>query len=142
MAAALFDVLKDIFTGEDLNRKYSDKELKNLGFIIQRTMSIKYPMQAQSQNVLGVNMVGVVKYWSINMAGKYNSLPKWAMIATSKLRKEYQEKMGGIELPDKEIRIAFMDYYGMDDHEFRFLMEKKPKEFAEMMKNFEQNYGV
>lgn len=142
MAAGLFDVLKDLFAGEDLQRKYSDKELKNLGFSIQRIMSIKYPMQAQSQNVLSVNMTSVVKYWAINMKGKWNYLPKWATVSTAKLRKEYQERMGEIDLPEKEVRLAFMEFHGLDQYEFQFLVEKKPKEFVDLMKEFEKNYNI
>lgn len=142
MAAGLFDVLKDMFAGDDLSRKYSDKELKNLGFIIQRTMSIKYPLQAQSQNVLGVNMCHVVKYWAHNMKGKYKYMPKWAMTSTAKMRQEYQARVGGIKLPDKEVCAEFMSIHALDDHEFKFLMEHKPKELSDMLNQFEQNYRI
>ncbi len=134
--------LKDVFDGKDLSKIYSDHELKNVGFSIQRIMSIKYPLQAQAQNVLGVNMIGVVKYWSVEMKGKYNYLPKWTTIATAKLRKEYQEKVGEFKLLDKEIMNAFMAYYYLDRHELDFLIKTKPKEMSEMLSQYKQNYGI
>jgi len=141
MAAGLFDILKDVFLGNDLSHKYSDQELKNCGFSVQRIMSIKYPVQAQSQNVLSVNMIDVVRYWAINMKGKYNQLPRWTMVATAKQRKEYQEKLGLLELPEKEVLNAFMEFHGLDKHEMQFLIKSKPKELKELLTAFEEQYN-
>lgn len=142
MAAGLFDILKDIFAGQNLSHKYTDQELKNCGFSINRIMSIKYPVQAQSQNVLGVNYLGVVKYWAVNMKGKFTRLPQWAYIATAKERKAWMAKMGEVEMPDKETLTAFKEFHGLDSHEFQFLVQSKPKEISAMMKEFEENYRI
>ena len=140
MAAGLFDVLKDLFEGKELSNKYSDQELKSLGFSIQRIMSIKYPLQAQSQNVLSVNFLSVVKYWATNMKGKFVELPRWTMVATAAKRKEYQAKLGMMELPEKEVLNAFMEFHGLDKHELQFLVKHKSKELSEMLTKFEEIY--
>lgn len=138
MAANPFDIMKDIFDGKSLSN-YSDQELKNCGFTINRTMSIKYPLQAQSQNSIGIDYVSVIKYWAVNMKGKFTQVPQWIFTATAAKRKEYQKKMNEVELPEKEIMNAFQDYHGLDRHEIQFLVKHKPKEFVELLEAFQKD---
>lgn len=141
MAVQLFELLDDVFGNGNI-AKYSEQELKSIGFSVNRIMSIKYPSHAQSQNVIGINMANVVKYWAMNMKGKFNGTPPWAMVATAKARKEYQAKVGEMEMPEKEILDAFMNYHNIDKHELKFLVERRPKELEEALGAYEKGYNA
>lgn len=139
MAVDLFGMLRDVFESNDLSR-YSEQELKNMGFAVNRIMSIKYPGQANSQNAIGINYANVVKYWAVNMKGKYEYTPDWTKVATAKARKEYQSKVGEIEMPEKEILAAFMKFHKIEHDDLVYLVKRKPKEIKELFDQYEASY--
>ena len=60
-----FEILKSIFNDKQSFEDYSDLTLSRNSFMINRLMSIQYPLQANVLNILHINSADIVR-------GKYN----------------------------------------------------------------------
>jgi hypothetical protein len=81
----LFDVIKNIFSSD--NKKWNsigaiDKS-RNF-FMINRVMSIQFPLQANQFNKLRVTPVPVVDWWRNTLSHRFTKPPSWIYTKTKK----------------------------------------------------------
>ena len=107
------------------------KELAKHFFMINRTMSVKYPLQAQFFNVNGVNQGDVVQFWQkfIRSAEPGNRVP--AFVRDVGIKKE---KM--LDTIDQSVIIDYCKFYSLSKKDFSDMLTFKYDETVDDVKNF------
>lgn len=105
-----FDIINYIFTNDVEFNKLSDAILDQNFFIINRIFSIKYPLQAQAFNKLGISTSDVIKFWKIFLNAKESRgrVPYWCYTKGSKRAQETIEK--NVEIKSADVK-ALAEYY-------------------------------
>jgi hypothetical protein len=97
----LFTLIKNIFSSDDKVWKTVGKFDKSKNFfMVNRIMSIQFPIQANQFNKLKVVSPPVVDWWRDNLSHRYSKPPTWIYTKTKKLEKEKTDSVK--ELPDIE----------------------------------------
>jgi hypothetical protein len=97
----LFTLIKNIFSSDDKVWKTVGKFDKSKNFfMVNRIMSIQFPIQANQFNKLKVVSPPVVDWWRDNLSHRYSKPPTWIYTKTKKLEKEKIDSVK--ELPDIE----------------------------------------
>jgi hypothetical protein len=81
----LFDIVKRIFDRKDSSWNEVSNNLKSRNFfMINRIMSIQYPIQANQFNHIKITPPGVVDWWRSNLSSRYTKSPPWIFTKTKK----------------------------------------------------------
>jgi hypothetical protein len=89
----LFDIVKNIFSTNDKIWKGVNRNDKARNFfMINRIMSIQYPIQANQFNRLKVSPPFVVDWWRDTLNKRYSKSPSWIFTKTKKKQKEKDSK--------------------------------------------------
>lgn len=100
----LFDHIKNVFEHPDKYEKTTRNEKSKFFFMLQRLMSIAFPLQAQAFNHKRVSPPEVTDYWQSNMAKLYKKTPSW--VYTKSKGKAAKKK---IEMPSEEAIRIYLD---------------------------------
>lgn len=87
---ALFDFIKILFSKGPEWDKLSDQDKSRNFFMVNRYMSIKFPVQAAHLSHMRINTVEVLNYWHRNLIKTHSNVPGWVYAKTKK--KESAEK--------------------------------------------------
>lgn len=60
-----FDMVRSLFAVKDVAGMYSSEMIRQSFFIINRTLAIKYPLQANAFNRLKINPTGALVSWNL-----------------------------------------------------------------------------
>lgn len=135
--AELFDVINCMFSKPAEFKKLSMNERGKHFFMIQRFMSIKYPIQASFMNHTKINPAQVVTYWQESIGKMYSKTPTWmyAKVNKKKAAKDgviFEESTLNYYCRKKQISRKVLDdaikYVGDP-------MIKELKEIEKMIKN-------
>lgn len=89
----LFDIVKNIFVRDNKKWESISKVDKNRNFfMINRIMSIQYPVQANIFNKMRVTPFRVIDWWKSNLSIKYGKSPKWTFTSTNKKNNKSDKK--------------------------------------------------
>jgi hypothetical protein len=130
----LFDYIKLVFSKDEK----AWKELKNTDksrnfFMLNRFMSIRFPVQAAVLSHYRIDPESVSDYWHRTMSNLHSSTPKWIYAKTIK-KKDIEKKL---ELPSNEMIKWYCEKHEMSKRDFNehvailgdsFLKELKPLE--------------
>jgi hypothetical protein len=96
----LFDYLKLVFSKDDKswNSLSSTDKSRNF-FMLNRFMSIKYPVQAGALSHYRINLESVSDYWHRTMSSLYTSSPNWIYAKTKKKNDDAKK----LDLPSPEM---------------------------------------
>jgi hypothetical protein len=102
----LFDYVKLVFSKDEK----AWKELKNTDksrnfFMLNRFMSIKYPVQANMLSHYKISPEGVSDYWHKSMSALHSGSPSWIYAKTVK-KKDIEKKL---DLPSNEMIRWYCD---------------------------------
>ena len=61
----LFDILKYVITDMDTLNQISDASISPHVFMINRILSIEYPIHAQAFQIKGISGPGVIRSWAV-----------------------------------------------------------------------------
>lgn len=129
-----FQICDAVFKDRRFIMDLSPNIKKEHGFMLNRRMSIKYPVQAQQMNALKINQASVVDYWSQTLYnGKF--VPKWMM--TKGAAKSSKEREKKDKIPT-DIMNEYLNFYGISMHDFQYALDNFPKEVKAEIKDFEQ----
>jgi hypothetical protein len=125
-----FDIIKS-FHSKNWD-KISDRDKARNLFMINRTCSIAYPLQANSFNNIKINPEKVVDFWKIFVTHKHKNTPSWIWTKTlkkekAKEKKEYKE----------EILIFIKEKYEISNREIEDLKRFFPEKFNNFYKDVE-----
>lgn len=132
----LFDFIKVMFSSDDSYEKLTISDKTKHTFMVQRFMSIKYPVQASLFNMLKTNPLGVADSWRI-VAKQFGRTPRWIYTKTKKSTKSKTNKNKYI--PSKEAIDEYMKINEIGRREFEDALRLCPTELKKDLKVLE-NY--
>lgn len=89
MASDLFDFINGMFARPAEFKKIKMHERGKHFFMVNRLMSIQFPVQAAAFNHIKINPSQVVTFWQEMLSRKYSRTPGWMYVKT---RKEKEAK--------------------------------------------------
>lgn len=130
----LFELIKALFDPRAWKKVTNGDKKKNY-FMINRMLSINYPIHAQAFNRLNIDPVSVVNFWQNFMSNLYHRTPFWIYTKGAKKHKEAKEK----KLDIKEATIKkYAKLYNLDLKSVRDAIKFFPKESSVQFKEFEK----
>lgn len=126
----LFDILKAFFSEKDWGEVTKHDKSRNF-FMINRIMSISFPLQANAFNNTKIDPVPVIDFWKSTLNQKYKATPGWFFTSTKK--KEKKE----VFIPSEEVSSFIKSKYEISDREIKELCQYYPKEFKSFCKSIE-----
>lgn len=106
----LFEVIGSIFTDKNKFEEYSNLTLDRNAFMVNRMMSIQYPLQANALNVISSNSADIVKSWSVFIPQQYR-VPSF--IYTKGSKKAQEDKNKKAQMPKKSDIIDYCLTYNI-----------------------------
>jgi len=104
----LFDIIKNIFNQkEDVWKNVSKNDKSRNFFMINRIMSIQFPMQAHQFNKLKVSPPYVVDWWRNTLNTRFTKVPTWIYTKTQKSEKSKKNISEVNQLTEDFIREKF-----------------------------------
>jgi len=104
----LFDIIKNIFNQkEDVWKNVSKNDKSRNFFMINRIMSIQFPIQAQQFNKLKVSPPYVVDWWRNTLNTRFTKVPTWIYTKTKKSEKSKKNITEVNQLTEDFIREKF-----------------------------------
>jgi hypothetical protein len=104
----LFDIIKNIFNQkEDVWKNVSKNDKSRNFFMINRIMSIQFPIQAQQFNKLKVSPPYVVDWWRNTLNTRFTKVPTWIYTKTRKSEKSKKNISEVNQLTEDFIREKF-----------------------------------
>lgn len=101
MASDLFDFINGMFSRPEEFKKTKMHERGKHFFMVNRLMSIQFPVQAAAFNHIKINGSQVVTFWQEMLSRKYSRTPGWMYVKT---RKEKEAKKSLQPISDEVIR--------------------------------------
>lgn len=96
----LFDYVGLVFSNKEKEwEKLKDSDKARNFFMLNRFLSIKYPVQVHHLSLLRINPSSASDYWHHTMKGLFGSTPKWIYAKTKKKNEEAKK----LDLPSEEM---------------------------------------
>jgi hypothetical protein len=132
----LFDFIKVIF---EQNNKYEDlksyDKIKH-NFMLNRFMSIQYPIQAQMFNRLGISSLGVSDSWR-KVGRQYKRTPGWVFTKLSKNQKNQKAYT-----PSAEALNLFLQINEIGEREYKEALKFNNELVVESLKGIEKQLSA
>lgn len=94
----LFDIINAIFTDKNKINEYSDLTLNRNSFMVNRLLSINFPLQANALNIKNINSCDLIKSWNIFLPEQIK-IPNFLYTKGSKKVQENKNK--NLSMPNK-----------------------------------------
>ena len=131
----LFDYIKLVFSKDEKSwnsLKNTDKS-RNF-FMLNRFMSIKYPIQANMLSHYKINPEAVSDYWHRNMSSLHSGSPSWIYAKTIK-KKDVEKKL---DLPSNEMIKWHCERNEMTRRDFDESVKLFGEEFLKELRSLEK----
>lgn len=148
----LFELTKKIF---QLNpKKFNELNghlIKNHAFMINRFMSIKYPLIASEFNIKNMSGLNILKFWNIYCYNKHGGIvPGWLYTKPNKktkikpknkkLKKSDIKKNIFIDfIPDKKTLVHYTNLIGCDLKDLEHYMKINENDMKKLLYHLEQS---
>jgi len=111
----LFDYMKIVFSRNEKSwKELSDNDKSRNFFMLNRFMSIQYPVQASFLSHYKIHAPSVSDYWHRTMSSKHSGTPKWIYAKT--VKKTEKEKK--LDLPSKEMINWYCEKHELSRKDF------------------------
>lgn len=134
---SVFEFVDSIFKpGKNIEDVLLPYELGRFYFILNRFMSIGFPLQASYLNDIGINSIDVVKFWAKFLRAKYKKTPVFFYTKTKKGTEKY--------IPDETIKREYCRINNIDSKTFKDALSFFPDELKKELDdldNFLKKYG-
>lgn len=127
----LFDYIKTIFSQRKDYEELKDYAKKKNAFMLNRFMSIQYPVQAQMFNVMNVNSVGVANSWR-KVGIRHKRTPGWIFTKTKKKAKDSTYS------PSDEVLSLYLKVNEIGMREYKDAMTYDPEKVIQDLKTIEK----
>jgi len=125
-----FEIIKSFHTKSWDKIRDRDKA-RNL-FMINRTCSIAYPLQANSFNNIKIQPEKVVNFWKVFVTHKHKTTPSWIWTKTIKKGKEKSQ-----DNYKEEILDFIKEKYQISNREIQEMKDFFPSKFKQFYKEIE-----
>jgi len=131
----LFELTKIMFEDPQSYSKIPPGEKRKHFFMINRRMSIQFPLQSQSLQRLKIDEVSVIDFWQRFLRQQYTKTPFWMYTKGSKKITEEKEKTSTF----KETTLkSFSLMYGYDIKMIKEALEFFPNEMKKELNEHEK----
>ncbi len=130
----LFELIRVMFEDPHAYDAVSNTDKKKHFFMINRRMSIKFPLQAHVLQHTKIDEVAVVDFWQRFLTKQYKKTPFWMYVKGTKRAKEDKEKKTFKDTVMKQ----FASTYGYDERSVRDAASMFPDKMKEEFKQFEK----
>jgi hypothetical protein len=128
----LFDVIKTIFKkGKSWDEVGKNDKVKNF-FMINRILSIQWPVQANQFNHIKISPSPVVDWWHGTMSNYYSKSPSWIFTKTKKKEGKEEKKVDFSDYEEAEIFI--MKRFEISKREISDMKRFYPKKYESWIK--------
>ena len=111
----LFDYVKLAFSKDEKAwKELNDTDKSRNFFMLNRFMSIKYPVQVHALSLLRTNPVAASDYWHRTMSTLHGTVPTWIYAKTKKKGEEEKK----LELPSESMISWYCNKNEMSRKEF------------------------
>ena len=133
--AELFELTDILFSKPQEYHKVTQGDKKKHFFMINRRMSINFPLQAQLLQHIRINDAAVIDFWQAFLSKQYSKTPGWMFVKGVKKSNEEKEKTVNI----KESALKeYASYFGYDLKSVKEAAIIFPEEFKKEINNFEK----
>ena len=133
----LFDIIKKMFSDKNWDDVGKNDKARNF-FMINRIMSINFPVQANQFNNMKVNPSPVIDWWHGTLINLYTKPPYWIYTKTKK--KETQKAENNKDYSESEYFVR--EKYQMSKRDLSDLKRFYPEKYKEWMKNVNEQIGI
>jgi hypothetical protein len=130
-----FELIKIMFENPEKYKTINIGDKRKNFFIVQRRLSIQYPLQCQALQHIKINDISVTDFWQNFISKQYNKVPYWMFIKGVKKTNEHREKELGVK--ENTIR-EFSIYYNYDIKSVREALLVFPEEMKKEINTFEK----
>jgi hypothetical protein len=132
-----YHFLEMLFTNRAFYKEVTAKQKSDNFFMINRILSIEFPLMANKLNVNGIDPVTAVDAWYYFIAAKnYKSMPRWVWTKFSSAHKKEKSK---VFLIDKKIIKYFLTKNQISERELNEMIEFCEKDLLEELKFLEKH---
>lgn len=136
-----FDVFKKMFVRDGVFESYAQNPLIFIRnqFMVNRTCAIKYPLQAQYFNVMGINPRDVILSWRLFLCKNhgFGRPPVFIYTKGNKAANIEKEKQSELSVFPKELIKAYCEFFNYSLKDYNDMLEFFPEKTAEHIKLFE-----
>ena len=129
----LFDFIDILFTDKKTFNKLKSYEKARHFFMLNRFMSIQYPVQSNFLQHLKINPVEVVNYWQTTMNKLYTRVPNWMYVKTKKQKNNNKKYY-----IDEEIIKEYCKKFNYSKRQVEDAMKFFPEKMYKELKQFEK----
>ena len=134
----LFDVIKLIFNNKPNEWKSVGKIDKSRNFfMINRIMSIQFPIQANQFNKLKIVPAPVVDWWHDTLSSRFSKPPTWLYTKTKK-NESIKEEVKSSEYVESFIR----DKYRISKRDIETIKRFYPEKYASWVSDISDQAGL
>ena len=128
----LFDVVKRIFESDARWKEISNHDKARNFFMINRIMSIQFPIQANQFNKLKVYPVPVINWWHATLSPRFKKSPQWIFTQTSKSNKNKKEDK---KIDFSEAELLVRDKYQVSVRDLDQIKKFYPDKYKDWMES-------
>ena len=129
----LFDFINAMFSKPEEFKKTKLHERGKHFFMVNRLMSIGFPVQAAAFNHIKINPAQVVTFWQETLSKRYTRTPGWMYVKTKKER----EKKKAEQPISEEVQKLYCETYKISRRDLEDAMNLLGDNMYQELKNFE-----
>jgi hypothetical protein len=133
----LFSFVKIFFTDQQTYNNLKQYDKAKNRFMINRFMSINYPVMAHRLNRMGTNAANVVDSWYM-IAQRYTRVPGWIYTKLSKQTKVDNK----VYEPDPEALKFYLNKYQTSKRDFKLALKFNAKDVMSEIEHIEKQIKV
>jgi hypothetical protein len=138
----LFDIVKNIFIRDKKKWGFISKTDKNRNFfMINRIMSIQYPIQANLFNKMRVTPFRVIDWWQGNLSVKYGKSPKWIFTSTNKKNSKTDKKSANVK-DFQETEFLICSKFNVSLRDLDQIKKFYPEKYNEWIEDINDQLGL
>lgn len=135
----LFDIVKKIFSQNqnDWDVVSKNDKVRNF-FMINRLMSIQFPIQANQFNKLRISPQPVIDWWRSTLSSRFSKVPYWIYTKTKKKDNVDKKKLE----VNEEVEIFICNKFEISKRDLFYLKSFYPDKYKEWSKDLADQLGI
>lgn len=130
----LFDYINVIFSANNAKwEEVSELDMARNAFMLNRLMSIKFPIQAQMLNIMKISPVGQAQTWR-NIAKQFKRTPGFIYTKTKNMSLDKTKKL------NEDAVAMYMKFNEIGETEFKDAYRFNPDAIEEALEVIEKTY--
>ena len=133
----LFDIIKKMFSDKNWEDVGKNDKARNF-FMINRIMSINFPIQANQFNHLKINPSSSVDWWHKTLINLYTKPPYWIYTKTKKKDSQKSESKKDYS----EVELFLREKFQVSKRDLLDLKNFYPEKYENWVKEISQQIGI